>query len=192
MKSIDDILPALQEIISIASGVPMQRVILGNQGHGAPAGNDPYISYLPTPLRAYGRPHSSDLKDVAPIEDYDKSLDSLIDGGWVDFNQTLSTNWIIMVSITVFNEGADTIAMKLPFATSRNDILTIAKKSEISIRQSSDVRNLSGLMQAGIQPRYNLDVEFWARLDVNIDILRAAHIPFIIREADSNKILAEG
>lgn len=192
MKSINDILPPLQEIISIASGVPKNRVILGNQGHGAPAGNDPYISYLPTPLRVYGRPQSSALKDVDPIEAYDKSLDSLIDGGWKDFNQTLSTNWVIMVSITVFNEGADTIAMKLPFATSRNDILALAKKSNISIRQASNIRNLSGLMQAGVQPRYNLDVEFWAKLDIDIDILRAARVPFIIREADSNKVIAEG
>ena len=192
MKAIDDILPAIQEIISLASGVPLNRVILGNQGRAAPSGNAPYISYLPTPLRVYGRPTVSALKDAAPVEGYDPSLDSLIDGGWKDFNQTLSTNWIIMVSITVFNEGADTVCMKLPFATSRSDILAFASKNEVSIRQTSNVRNLSAVMQAGVQPRYNVDMELWARLDVNIDVLRAARVPFVIRESDSNKILAEG
>lgn len=186
MKEIKEILSPLQKIISMATGVPQERVILGNQGHAAPSGNSPYISFLPTPLRVYGRPSDS-YQDIAPIEPYSETLGD----NWTDLNKKLTTNWIILVSVTVFNEGAETIATKIPYATARDDVLFLANNANISLRNVSNVRNVSNLIQAGVQPRYNVDIEMWAQLEISFGVLRVAKVPFVINDQNGNQISKE-
>lgn len=187
MKSFEESFPAIHEFLRMASGVAGNRIILGNQGRAAPEGLDPYISYLPTPLRAYAWPEQS-LKEVAPVEDYDPSLGK----DWKDFEAEITTNWILNVSVTVFNRGADTIIGRLPHSYFRDDIIAHLYKNNVSVKSYSNVRNLTSIIQAGNQPRYNLDIEMWCQLDVTYNVLKASKIPFVIRDGDNDYIIAEG
>ena len=186
MQSFDDLIVPIHDVLCRAMNLPSARVILANQDRAGPI-SESYATYLPTPLRAYGWP-SRKSKEIPAVEDFDPAIGA----EWTDLEHTLSTNWIVHVSVTAFNKNAATNIAKLANSHLRDDILYLCHKHEISFRNISNVRNLSAVMQGSTQPRYNVDIEMWARLDVSINILRAARVPFTIRDKDSSNILIEG
>lgn len=54
METIEEMYPIFQQLISLATKIPLDRVVLADQGRTPLVGNDLYATYNPIPVRAYG------------------------------------------------------------------------------------------------------------------------------------------
>lgn len=176
MESIEELYPAFQQLVQLAAGV--ETVIRANQGKPAPSGL--YATYLPVPVRAYGHVRR-DRTEVPATEPFDPEL-----GDWTDFDEKALTSMQFILSVNILNEGAATAAMKLHNANFRGPISKFLYENKIAWRYVSDTRNLTGLMQAGVQPRYQSDIHLFIEASVSYTVLRAAGFSVEIRDERGN------
>lgn len=164
MTNIDELYTVLQELVRLASGV--ESVILADQGRDAPTSL--YATYKPIPIRAYG--WSQRHRELVPAtEDTDPSL-----GEWQDLRETVITTMEFILSVNILNEGADTAIMRLHNANFRQPVSEFLYRNGIAWRYVSACRNLSGLLQAGIQPRWQADIHLFIEQTTSYELLRAA------------------
>ncbi len=175
MESIEELYPVFQELVKRATGVEM--VILANQGKPAPSGL--YATYLPIPVRAYGHVRRKRV-EVAATEETDLP-------DWTDFEETVLTSMQFILSVNILNEGAASAAMKLHNANFRAPVRDYLFANNIAWRYVSDSRNLTSLMQAGLQPRYQSDIHLFIEASVSYPVLRAAGFTFEVRDEDGNR-----
>lgn len=175
MESIEEMYPALQQLVKLATGV--DTVILADQGYPAPEGL--YATYNLVPVKAYG--HVRRKRVDVPAVDVDPSL-----GEWTDFEETALTSMQCMLSVNIHNEGAATAMMKLHNANFRAPIRDHLYANQIAWRYVSDARNLTGRLQAGLQPRYQADVHLYIEAAVSYTVLRAAGFTVEIRDESGN------
>jgi len=185
IATIDQLYAGLQDIVATAGGVDQSRVILADQGRPPPEPADAlYATYKPVPVRAVG--HSrADLALVDATEPYDESL---LGPDWQDFEATTVTQLEMMVSINFLNEGAAGAAARMPNANFRLPILERLRSYGFGWRRCSEVRDLTGLFQAGLQPRYQVDLDIWVESRVTDDILRAAGFSLTVEDAEGNEL----
>lgn len=169
MENIDDLTDVFHSLVSLASGVNTERVILADQGRAPPAGTELYVTYKPVPVRAYGQPGRK-LEHIAPVEDVDESLGD----DWTDLQETVASSMEFMLSVNFLNEGADMAAMMMQNANFRTPVSEYLFRNHIAWRYASSARNLTGLMQAGIQPRWQTDIHLFIEHEVSYSVLRAA------------------
>ena len=165
MESIDELNATFQQLITLASGV--ETVILADQGRAAPTGL--YATYKPIPVRAYGQ-SGHKLTDIAPVEEFDDSLGD----DWTDLQDTVFTSMEFMLSVNILNEGADTAIMRLHTANFRYPVSVFLHESRIAWRYVSNARTLTGLMQAGLQSRWQADINLFINHTISYPVLRAA------------------
>lgn len=165
MESIDELNEVFQRLVMLASGV--ETVILADQGRAAPDGL--YATYKPIPVRAYGQ-SGHRMTDIAPAEEYDE----LLGDDWTDLQDTVFTSMDFMLSVNILNEGADTAIMRLHNANFRYPVSTFLYQNGIAWRHVSTCRNLIGLMQAGLQPRWQADINLFINHEISYSVLRAA------------------
>ncbi|NCF03838.1 hypothetical protein [Kosakonia sp. MH5] len=171
MERIDELYTVFQELVALASGV--DTVILADQGRDAPAGL--YATYKPIPIRAYG--WSQRRRDLIPAtEEADTSL-----GQWQDLRETIVTSMEFMLSVNILNEGADTAILRLHNANFRQPVSEFLYRNDIAWRYVSACRNLTGILQAGIQPRWQADIHLFIEHTLSYELLCAAgfNIQFI-------------
>lgn len=164
MESINELYDVFQQLVTLTSGV--ETVILADQGRDAPTGL--YATYKPIPIRAYG--WSQRRRELTPaIEESDPSL-----GQWQDLRETVDTSMEFILSVNIINEGADSAIMRLHNANFRQPVSEFLYRNEIAWRHVSTCRNLTGILQAGIQPRWQADVRLFIEHTVSYELLRAA------------------
>lgn len=176
METIEELHPVFQQLVQLATGV--ETVILANQGKPAPTGL--YATYLPVPVRAYGHVRR-ERTEVAATEPFDPEL-----GDWTDFDEKALTSMQFILSVNILNEGAATAAMKLHNANFRSPVSQFLYAHKIAWRYVGDTRNLTGLMQAGVQPRYQSDIHLFIEASVSYTVLRAAGFSVEIRDERGN------
>ncbi|CPR20624.1 hypothetical protein JMY81_01090 [Brenneria goodwinii] len=164
MESIDQLYSVFQELVAMSSGV--DTVILADQGLDAPTGL--YATYKPIPIRAYGWSQRQRELIVA-TEEADLAL-----GQWQDLRETVSTSVEFMVSVDTFNEGADTAIMRLHNANFRQPVSEFLYRNQIAWRHVSACRNLTEIIQADIQPRWQADIYLFIEHTISYELLRAA------------------
>ncbi|WJV61001.1 hypothetical protein PCO87_13820 [Pectobacteriaceae bacterium C52] len=164
METIDELHDVLQQLVSLASGV--QTVILADQGRDAPTGL--YATYKPIPVRAYGWSQTR-RELISATEDVDSEL-----GQWQDLSETVATSMEFMLSVNIINEGGDTAIMRLQNANFRQPVSEFLYRNEIAWRHVSTCRNLTGILQAGIQPRWQADIHLFIEQTISYELLRAA------------------
>lgn len=169
MENIDDLRGVFQSLVSLASGVNAERVILADQGRAPPAGIELYATYKLVPIRAYGQPRRT-LVHIDPIEEFDESLGD----DWTDLQETVASSMEFMLSVNFLNEGADMAVMMMQNANFRSPVSEYLFRNNIAWRYASNARNLTGLMQAGIQPRWQTDIHLFIEHEVSYGVLRAA------------------
>ncbi|MFE8049310.1 phage neck terminator protein [Brenneria goodwinii] len=170
METIDQLHSVLQELVAMSSGV--DTVILADQGRDAPTGL--YATYKPIPIRAYG--WSRRRRELIPAtEETDPALEQ-----WQDLRETVVTSMEFMLSVNIINEGADTAIMRLHNANLRQPVSEFLYRNEIAWRHVSTCRNLTGIIQAGIQPRWQADIHLFIEHTISYELLRAAgfHVQF--------------
>jgi len=162
METIEELYPVFQQLVRLATGV--ETVILANQTAAPP--NGLYATYLPVPVRAYGhiRRERVEVPATEPTDLED----------WTDFDETALTSMQFILSVNILNEGAATAAMKLHNANFRGPVSQFLYAHKIAWRYVGDTRNLTGLMQAGVQPRYQSDIHLFIEASVSYTVLRAA------------------
>lgn len=165
MENITELETFFQQLVADASGV--ETVILADQDRSAPSGL--YATYKPVPVRAYGHPRRN-------REDVD-AIDSNI-YEWTDFNETVITSMEFMLSCNFFNEGADSAAARVHNANFRISVQELLYVNEVAWRYCSEVRNLTVLSQAEMQPRFQLDIHLYVEMEVTEVVLRAAGFVF--------------
>ncbi|CNL65359.1 Uncharacterised protein [Yersinia pseudotuberculosis] len=180
MEDIKELLPAFQSLVSQASDIDLSRVIPADQGRAAPSGNAIYATYKPVPIRAYGQVRRR-REHIAPIEAFDESLGSV----WTDLQEIACTSMEFMLSVNIFNEGADSAVMRLHNANFRMPISEFLFRNNIAWRYASNCINLTGMLQAGIQPRWRTDIHLFIEQTVSYAVLRAAGFEVQIKERDS-------
>lgn len=186
MRSIEECYVPLHEVLCTVLQLPADRVILANQGRGAPPGTEAYATYWPEPIRAHGWP-IVDQEDVPAVEPYDPTLG----GHWTDLRHTLRVNMLLSVTVNVYNADAQTRIMRLVHAHFRPDISSLLHTHRLGWQSVSNIRNLTHILQAGIQPRFNIDIDLWSTFETTVDVLRAAGTPFTLHDTN-NHIISEG
>jgi len=181
--SLDDLYVDLQRIVSLASGVPLSRTILAEQGRPAPEPEDElYATYNPIPVRAVGQPRQ-ELSLVDATEDFNETL---LGADWQDFEQTVISQLELMVSINFFNDGARDSAWRMHNANHSWSVTDALWAAEIGWRYCSDVRNMTDLLQAGLQQRYQVDLNLYVETAIVDNVLRAAGFSVTIEDEAGN------
>jgi len=165
ITSIEDLYGSLQSLISTATGVG--TVILADQGRPAPEGL--YATYNPVPIRAVGHPRQS-RELVAAEEDFNESL---LGADWEDYDATTISQMELTLSVNFFNEGARDAAWKMHNAMHRWPVQERLYTAGIAWRGNSEVRRLTEVIQAGLQPRYQVDANLWIEVAITEQVLRA-------------------
>lgn len=178
MREIDELREPLQALVALAAGMTTQTVVLADQGRSTDEfGLSLYATYNPIPVRAYGQARF--IRDVvAPVEEVDPSLGE----DWTDFNETACTSIELMLSVNFFNTGAAQAAMMLQNANFRLPVSEYLFKNKLAWRYASTPRNLSALYQAGIQQRYQSDIQLFVEHRVSYSVLRAAGVDIITHD----------
>lgn len=165
MQNIEELYSVFQKLIHLITYIPLNRIILANQGRSPPAGNLLYATYNPVPIRAYGR-SARTREEIAPIEDI------AIENG-TDWRETIYTSMEYMLSVNFINGDAANAASLLHNADCRIPIAEFLYKNEIAWRYVSAVRNLTSISQSGIQPRYQSDIYLFIEQVTSYTLLRA-------------------
>lgn len=177
IESVEELHVALQALVSKVSGVPLASVILANQGAPAPEGL--YATYNPMPIRAVGQPRR-ERTDV-PAEDCDIP-------GWTDFDETIVNQMDFLLSCNFYNEGAKDAAMQVHNANFRIPILEYLFQNQIGWRECSNIRDFTNPFQAGLQPRYQIDIDMYIETKITDRVLRAAGFKVAITDEDDNPL----
>jgi hypothetical protein len=175
MQNIADLYEVLQNIVVLASGVPLDSVILADQGETAPSGL--HATYKLIPVRAVGHPR----KEREDIAAYDTTVYD-----WTDFEETTFSQMEFILSCNFFNEGAENAAWKMHNANFIESLKQYLYVNSIAYRYCSEVRNLTQLAQAGMQPRYQVDVHLYIESEVSEIVLRAAGFTLEIIDTNSH------
>lgn len=181
VTSIDQIKVALTNVIRKASSV--NAVIEANQGQPPPEGIA-YATYNITPIRAYGQVRRE--RALIPAEEPGPTPD------YEDFAETVVSQLQVMVSINFFNNGALDAAMKLHNASFRQPVREMLYAAGIGWRTASEIRDLTGLYQAEMQPRYQCDVQLFIETAITDTILKAAGFSLVIEDENGNTIFNGG
>ncbi len=181
METIEEMYPVFQQLISLAAVVPLERVVLADQGRNPPIGNSLYATYNPVPVRAYGQIRRK-REFIPAIAETDPALAE----DWQDLQETSCTSMEFLLSVNLLNTGAATAAMHLANANFLTPVSDYLFRHKIAWRFSSNFRNFTGLLQAGLQPRYQADIHLFIEKTASYALLRAAGFDIQIRERDSS------
>lgn len=185
IEALDELHVALQELVSTASGVPLSRVILADQGRPPPDPPDElYATYNPIPVRAYGQPRKD--RELTPAEETGPTQN------WEDLAETTVTQLDLMLSVNFLNENARDAAMKMQNANFRVPVHAILWNNGIGWRNASEVRRLTELTQGGLQPRYQTDVDLFIETSITDTVLAAAGFSFEIEDNSGNTVATGG
>ncbi|MGJ8515103.1 phage neck terminator protein [Carnimonas bestiolae] len=182
---IDDLNPAMQRIISTATEIPLERVILADQGRAPPGGLDVYATYLIVPVKAVGGVRRERKESDGPIEDVNPEIEP-----WTDWEEAVISSVQINLSCNFFNRGANDAALSLMNADRRSDVYALLNQYGIGWRDVSEARKLTNIMNAGVQQRYQADVSMWIDVSTTYGVLRAHGWQIRVLDED-NRQLAE-
>jgi hypothetical protein len=183
ITDLDQLYQGFQTLVSTASGVDQSRVILADQGRPAPA-SDLYATYKPVPVRAYGFPRTN-LKEIDAVQDFNESL---LGADWQDLEATTVSQLEIMLSCNFLNEGAREAAWQMHNANHRLPVTEVLYTNSIGWQYASEIRDLTGVTQASVQPRYQLDVYLFVETKITDDILSAAGFSVNIEDEKGNTL----
>lgn len=175
MESVSDVIDTFQSIVQQASGVPL--AILADQGREAPSGL--YATYNPVVVRAVGHPRKS-RSDSPPHEPTDLT-------GWTDFDEAVVSQMDLMLSCNFFNEGARDAAWRMHNANFRYSLQSYLHENSIAWRYCGEVKNLTSVLQAGLQPRFHVDCMLYIEGEVSGAVLRAAGVSIVLTDVDGNQ-----
>ncbi len=187
VESLDALYSDLKRLVATISGVDQTRVILADQGRSPPEPQgDLYATYNPIPVRAVGHPRTS-LALVDPVADYNEDL---LGTDWQDFEATTITQLDLMLSVNFFNEGSRDAAWKVHNANFRYPVSEQLWSMQAGWRGSSDIRRLTDLYQAGLQPRYQVDIDLYIETQITDEILRAAGYSLEVEDEEGNIVVS--
>jgi len=184
IESISDLDVGLWELLQTITGLAPNRVI--KAGQGKPADNVLYATYKPYIVRAVGHPRRR--RELVQAEDYNESLLGL---DYQDFDETVISQVEIMLSVNVINTGARDIVARLPNANFRWPVQEKLHTLGIAWRNTSEARRMTGILQAGVQSRHQIDINLYAGLSVTDRVLRAAGFSYTI-EDEAGNLLTDG
>lgn len=176
MQTLSDLHDFFQAFIEQSTGV--SQVILADQGRDPPEGL--YATYNPIPVRTVAHPRRSESD--APAQDPVNLQD------WTDLNRVLHSQLELILSTNFMNDGARDAAWRLHDANFRGGIQTLLFNNNVAMRYTSEVRRLTDIIQAGLQPRYQVDVFFYVEADNSEVVLRAADFSVNIEDKAGNQL----
>lgn len=180
MKTLESIRGVLQGLVAVAAGIPVSSVILADQGRTPPPGL--YATYKPIPVRAYGAPRRS--RKRVPAQDCDIPE-------WTDLEETTISQMHFLLSVNILNKGAEDAAWRLHNANYRSTVREHLFTHGIGWRYASDVRNLTAVSQASLQPRYHVDIHLTLEAEVTDTVLRAAGFSLSITDESNNQLYGD-
>lgn len=164
MDSLSSLYVALQGLISVASGINRDRVVLADQGRPGLPGLEVYATYKPVPVRAYGFPNRE--RALTP------AINTVLPNH-LDFSEKTRTQLELSLSCNFLNSGAQEAAWKIHNANFRSVVMEYLYTYKIGWRYASNPRDLTNLLQAGLQQRYQIDVQLFVETEITDVVLRA-------------------
>jgi hypothetical protein len=179
----EDIMDNLVILVSLASGVPAERVIRSGRGRPAPPPEtELYATYNLLPVRAYGHARKEREATDEPAEPTDLP-------DWYDWEETTIAAMECIVSINMLNDGARGAAFRFPNANYRQPVRDHLHSMGAAWRYVSEPRRLTALQQGGVQSRYQIDVHLWIETRITDTVLRAAGFGGLVIEDEQGNIL---
>ena len=180
MKQFTDIQEAVRQIVALASGLSVDRLILSGQGRSIKDDDVLYGTYKPYPVRAYGHPRKD--RALAVVDDDSPEQ------GWEDFEETTVSQLELLVSVNFINDGARDCVWRVQNANFRQPVIELLRENNIGWRYASEARRLTGLHQAGFQSRWQVDIHMVVEAEITDSVLRAAGFDLEIQDEFGNVI----
>lgn len=180
MIDLDQVDKPFQELIHLATGLPMNRIIKANQSKNLP--RDPCCLYNVQPSLPQGAPRKSQVEVDA--EDCDIP-------NWKDFDVTTIQRVRVRVSCNFYRYPAEDYAWKLPNCNWRQPISDHLLINQMQWNGTSTPNNLTALVQGEYDQRYQVDVNLVVEGEVKDLVLQAASIGWHIEDELGN-VLSEG
>ena len=164
MKKIEDAHKAIQTLIHLATKLPLNRVIKSRQGQNLPRGNSCF--YKLTPLRTIGAPYKLDT----PIAAVDCDIED-----WEDKEQILYQKMLMTASVHFYGSDAPDNCMKLKRCNHLHSISGHLYQNNIQWSGAGMPNDLSELLEAKIQQRFHIDINFVVDAESDSEIILMAH-----------------
>ena len=161
---IKDLHKAIQTMISLATGLPMNRVIKAGQGKPLPKGNSCF--YKVTPVRTMGAPYKMGVPIVA--------IDCTIPG-WEDKEETLYQKMLLNVSVHFYGDAAPDNVMSLKRCNHRHKVSRHLFASRLQWSGAGVPNDLSELVSGEIEQRFHIDINLVIDTESDSEVILMAH-----------------
>ena len=148
MNSIQELYRPFQELIHLATGLPLKRIIVADQAKGSPK-NDPFCTFKVVVTGTQGAPRT--IQTLVAAEDTNLF-------GHQDADVTTVQRVKIRVSVNIFRQGAMDAAWKLEKCNYRQPIEAHLLEHQIQWSKTSPVLDLTDLEQTQYRQRAHIDL----------------------------------
>jgi len=180
MLDIEELNKPIQLLIHYATGLPLNRILKGNQAESSP--RDLFCTYTAQPEGVKYAPSMN--QKLVPAQDCDIP-------NWEDVEVEYVQAVKVRVSIQFFRDGAKDAAWKMGHSNWRNSVSEHLLRNELWWSGASTPNNLTDLEQAEFRQRYQLDVRLVVAGRIKEIILVANSIAGNIDDENGND-LADG
>lgn len=177
MYDIIELNKPFQELIHLATGYPLNRILVANQGQSSP--RDPFCTFRIMPTGTQGAPRRE--QTLVPTQDCNIP-------NWMDTEETTIQRVKIRVSVQFFRDGAKDAAWKMHNCNWRTPIANHLLINKMQWSGATSPNNLTDLEQAEYRQRYQLDVNLIVEGKVKDLILLAHSIAWNIDDEEGNDI----
>ena len=141
----------------------LAKVIHAGQDKSPPTGL--YGTVKVIPVKAIG--HTRKERTSTPAEEEGPTVD------WTDYAEQTITQMHVILSVNCIGSGSRDAIAKVYNADYREPVRKILTDNSITWIGSSDVRDLTGIYQAKIQQRYQVDINVVVETQITDTVLRA-------------------
>lgn len=177
MFDITELNKPFQTLINLATGLPMNRILMANQAQESP--RDAFCTYNIEPSGTQGAPRTTqELVDAVDCDIQD----------WKDAEVTTIQRVKLRVSVQFFRDGARNSAWLMHKCNYRSSVSEHLLRNELQWSGASTPNNLTDLEQAEYRQRYQLDINLIAEGKVKDLVLLAHSIGWNVDDEQGNAI----
>lgn len=160
---------AVCRIVVAATGLPADKVIIGDSGTAAPSGS--YCAVRIDSPAQFGQALNSQRNVVA-----------LDDPQYMDIMAKVATQFTIGFSINFYRVGATANAAAICEANKREPIKALLRTAKLGWSRVSPINNLTGLYQAAMEERSQLTLYLYGESVVEDRVQRIYRADFSVTE----------
>ena len=166
---------AVCKVVMAATGLPANKIIIGDPGVGAPAGS--YCAVRLQNPEQFGQALNSQT-----------NVPAIDDPQYEDIIAKVATQFTLGFSINFYRAGALMYAASLCEASKREPVKTILRAAKLGWSRVSPINNLTGLYQAAMEERSQLTLYLYGESIAEDRVQRIYRAGFSVQTEQSGAV----